>query len=260
LLNTQKTHNLSAMKPPINIIAEKTIKCEACSLSQICIPNGLTDSEIEELETSIDKSIKVKKKALVFRSNEKANGIYAVKSGAVKTSIANKDGLEQVVEFHLPGDLLGFDAFDTGEHKCNATALEDTLLCRISLEEFDGLCDRLSGVRKVMFHQVGKEITHNQNLLLSLGQQQTDERFAVFLLKVAAHYQSRGFSSKEFTLPMPRQDLSNYLGMAVETLSRIITRMSESGILETNRRMITIKDLAKLEKIAHVTCSTDHLS
>ena len=109
-----------------------------------------------------------------------------------------------------------------------------------------------------MFHQVGKEITHNQSLLLSLGQQQTDERLAVFLLKVAAHYQSRGFSSKEFSLPMPRQDLSNYLGMAVETLSRIITRMTDQGIIAIDRRMIIIKDLAKLEELAHVTCHTKH--
>ncbi len=245
------------MKPSINITADNTIKCDACSLNQICIPNKLTDMEVEELETSIDKSIKLKKKQFVFRSNEEANGVYAVKSGAVKTSVTNKNGLEQVVEFHLPGDLLGFDAFDTGKHKCNATALEDTLLCRISLEEFDDLCDRMPGMRKVMFHQVGKEITHSQNLLLSLGQQQTDERFAAFLLKVAAHYQSRGFSSKEFVLPMLRQDLSNYLGMAVETLSRIITRMSDDGILETNRRMITIKDISALEKIAHASCAPD---
>lgn len=246
------------MKPPINIIAEKTIKCDACSLSQICIPNGLTANEVEELETSIEKSIKIKKKTYVFRANDKYDGIYAVKSGAIKTSVANKDGLEQVVEFHLPGDLLGFDAFDTGTHMCSAMALEDTLLCKISDEQFDDMCARLPGMRKVMFHQVGKEITHNQSLLLSLGQQQTDERLAVFLLKVAAHYQSRGFSSKEFNLPMPRQDLSNYLGMAVETLSRIITRMTDQGIIAIDRRMIIIKDLDKLEQLAHVTCHTKH--
>jgi len=93
-------------------------------------------------------------------------------------------------------------------------------------------------------------------LLLSLGQQQTDERLATFLLTMSEHYQARGFSSKEFVIPMPRQDLSNYLGMAVETLSRIISRMTESGIIKIDRRMVVISDLEKLRKLAHTYCQS----
>lgn len=242
------------MHQPRNNFTQKPVTCDACSLNQICLPKGLTENEIYELESSIDKTLKIKKKEMIFSANEDMAGIYAVKSGAVKTSIANADGQEQVLEFHLPGDMLGFDAFNTGKHCCNAVALEDTFLCKIPTDAFEDLCDRLPGIRSEMLHQVGKEITHNQRLVLSLGQQQTDERLAAFIIQMSLHYQSRGFSKKEFMLPMPRQDLSNYLGMAVETLSRIISRMTNSGIIKIDRRMVVILDHDKLVHLAHSSC------
>ena len=244
------------MRPPTNTFAKKAISCNSCSLNIICLPSGLTQEELKLLEKTIDKTIKIRKKDAIFRANQKMDGIYAVKSGAIKTSIANTDGQEQVLEFHLPGDILGFDAFNSGTHSCDAIALEDTFICKMPVNIFDELCGILPGLRKELRHQVGKEISHHQQLLLSLGQQQTDERLASFLLHISAHYQSRGFSSKEFVLPMSRQDLSNYLGMAVETLSRIISRMTEDGIIKVERRVVIISDIEKLETLAHSSCSS----
>jgi CRP/FNR family transcriptional regulator len=242
------------MRQQPNSFVQKSISCESCSLNNICLPSSLSKAEMDQLEISVEKSIKIKKKESVYNAMEEVGGIYAIKSGAVKTSISNADGQEQVLEFHLPGDMLGFDAFNSGVHSCDAIALEDTLLCKISMEHFHDLCDRLPGIRKEMIHQVGKEIAHNQSLLLSLGQQQTDERLATFLLEMSSHYQSRGFSGQEFVIPMPRQDLSNYLGMAVETLSRIISRMTDNGLIKIERRMVIISDMERLEKLAHSSC------
>ncbi len=241
------------MKNPSSFDNNK-VKCDSCSLVNVCLPSGLSSHEMSLLEGSIDKTTKINKKETLFKANQVINGIYAVKSGALKTSISNRDGQEQILEFHLPGDMLGFDAFNQGIHTCNATALEDTLLCKIPMDTFDNLCGQLPGLRRELRHQVGKEIAHNQSLLLSLGQQQTDERLATFLLKMSDHYKLRGFSSNEFVIPMPRQDLSNYLGMAVETLSRIISRMTEAGLIKIDRRVVTIMDLEKLQSLAHSSC------
>ncbi len=237
-----------------NRLKTSASSCETCSLNKICIPHGLSVAELSELEESIDKSIRLNKKESVFEAKELQDGIYAVKSGAIKTSISNADGQEQILEFHLPGDVLGFDAFNTGKHTCDAVAVEDTLLCKIDMNVFDDLCERLPGMRKELIHQVGKEIAHVQSQVLSLGQQQADERLAVFLLKMSSHFQSRGFSNKEFLLPMPRQDLANYLGMAVETLSRIISKLTEEGIFSFERRMVSLQDIGRLEKMAHTSC------
>lgn len=247
------------MHPPPKKQNQSAINCHACSLNKICIPHGLSDQEIRQLESTINKTTKFKKKEVIFKSQDEITGIYAVKSGSIKTSISNADGQEQVLEFHLPGDTLGFDAFNEGRHICDAIALEDTFICKIPIDAFDGLCNQLPNLRKEMRHQVGKEIEHNQRLLLALGQQQTDERFASFLLQMSSHFQARGFSSKEFSLPMPRQDLSNYLGMAVETLSRIISRMTENGLIRVDHRMVYIVDNDKLQSLAHSSCSKKKL-
>lgn len=230
------------------------IGCETCSLNQICLPKGLSQDELEKLDSTIEKTIKVKKKQALFSIGDSLDGVFAVKAGAVKTTSSNRDGVEQVLGFHLPGDMLGFDAFDTNRHKCNAITLEDTLLCKVSMQLFDDLCIRVPGIRNVMRHQIGKEITHNQNMLLSLGQQQADERLAVFLIQLATYYQSRGFSGKEFTLPMTKQDLANYLGMAVETLSRLFSRFNDEKIIKTHRRIISIRNRNALEVLAHAAC------
>jgi CRP/FNR family transcriptional regulator len=237
--------------------SQNPISCDSCSLNNVCLPSGLTSEELKLLESAIDKTVRIEKKKSLFSSNDKIDGIYAVKSGSIKSAISNLDGQEQVLEFHLPGDMLGFDAFNSGIHTCDATALEDTFLCKIPIDTFDDLCERLPGLRRELRHQVGKEIAHNQSLLLSLGQQQTDERLATFLLKISEHYQSRGFSNKEFVIPMSRQDLSNYLGMAVETLSRVISRMTETGLIKIDRRMVVISNIDKLHKLAHSYCKKD---
>ncbi len=245
------------MKTPVALPTKNVIGCNACSLRHLCLPHGLSPEELEKLEKSIDKTIKVLKKQPVYKANDASNGIYAIKSGAAKTSIINADGQEQILEFHLPGDVLGFDAFATNSHSCDVTALEDTLLCRIPNKVFDSLCENLSGFRKVMHQQIGKEISHNQKLLFSLGQLATEERLASYLVQLANHFQSRGFSKMEFILPMSRQDLSNYLGMAVETLSRVITRLSKQGLIKIEQRNVIISDFSKLETLAHVSCEID---
>jgi CRP/FNR family transcriptional regulator len=243
------------MKFPTNNFTQNAVSCNSCSLRHLCIPNGLNTAELEELENAIDKTVKVAKKHEVYKSNDEIHGIYAVKSGAIKTSIINSEGQEQILEFHLPGDLLGFDAFETNKHSCDAIALEDSLLCMLPMNIFENLCDKLPGLRRVMMQQIGKEISHSQNLLLSLGQLPTEERLASYLLQLAEHFHSRGFSKSEFILPMSRQDLSNYLGMAVETLSRIISRMSNEKLIKIEQRTVIISNLGKLEKLAHASCS-----
>jgi len=239
------------MKSPDKHPSQNIINCNVCSLKHLCLPHGLNQNELAELETSIDKTIKIKKKQAIYHANDPCNGIYAIKSGSAKTSLVNADGQEQILEFHLPGDVLGFDAFATHTHSCDVIALEDTLVCRIPIEMFDSLCERSAGFRKVMHQQIGKEISHSQKLLLSLGQLATEERLASYLVQLANHYQSRGFSKTEFMLPMSRQDLSNYLGMAVETLSRILARLNKKGLVKIEQRRIIINDFDQLEALAH---------
>lgn len=239
---------------PLRHIKKSAVACQNCSLSELCLPRGLSRDELEMLEDSINKTVKVKKKGYLFHRDDGQQAIYAVKAGAIKTSLATPDGEEQILGFYLPGDLLGFDAFAHDRHTCDAQALDDTLVCELNIEEFQTLCGKLPSLRGQMMRQIGVEIEREQMLLLTLGQMRTEERLATFLSSLSERNKERGFSSTEFNLPMARHDLANYLGMAVETLSRMFSRLQEEQIIAVKHRLIQIKDMTHLKELAHHTC------
>lgn len=231
-----------------------SVECSDCSLSDFCLPQGLTKLELEQVELAIERTIKFAKKEYLFRCNDKQRAIYAVKSGAVKLSVSTAEGGEQILGFYLPGDLLGFDAMAEGEHICDAQALDDTLVCELKIADFSELCDSLSALRRQMMRQMGREIERDHKLLLSLGQLRTEERLATFLVGISERNKSRGFAAGEFNLPMPRIYLASYLGMAVETLSRMFSRLQADGIIRVRQRLIVIEDIGALYNLAHRNC------
>lgn len=239
---------------PVQTTKKSAVACHNCSLSELCLPRGLTREELELLENAINKTVKIKKKDYLFHRDDQQHSIFAVKAGVVKTSLSTPDGEEQILGFYLPGDLLGFDAFANNRHTCDAQALDDTLVCELNMDNFQELCGRLSSMRGQMMRQVGAEIEREHMLLLTLGQMRTEERLATFLSGLSERNKDRGFSSTEFTLPMARHDLANYLGMAVETLSRMFSRLQEENIIVVQHRLIKIQDMERLKQLAHHTC------
>lgn len=234
-----------------------SVECGNCSLSAFCLPQGLTKSELEQVERAIERTIKFSKKEYLFRCNDPQRAIYAVKSGAVKVSVSTAEGGEQILGFYLPGDLLGFDAMARAEHICDAQALDDTLVCELKMENLVELCTRFVTMRKQMMRQMGLEIERDHKLLLSLGQMRTEERLATFLVGISERNKQRGFAVCEFNLPMPRIYLASYLGMAVETLSRMFSRLQSDGIIKVKQRLIIIKDLDALYALAHRGCQAE---
>jgi CRP/FNR family transcriptional regulator len=98
---------------------------------------------------------------------------------------------------------------------------------------------------------MSKEILHDQSLLMLLGKKSAEERLAALLLSLSDRYQRRGFSPTDFYLSMSRNDIGNYLGLAVETVSRLFSRFQEEGVLIVQRKHICIQDLPRLRTIAN---------
>ncbi len=231
--------------------------CKHCNLEKICFSSGLSADGMANFERATEKTLKVKKKQPVFKRGDRLDSIYAIKSGSIKTSITSARGQVQVLGFHLPSHLIGFDGFADSRHTCDAIALEDTLLCELSLQDFESLCDVLPSMRKIMLQQVGAEISRHHNIALTLGQMQTEERLATYLLRLSCSFKRLGYSCLSYNLPMPRHDLANFLGMAPETLSRMFARLEQANIMQINKREITILDLDGLQKLSHELCSAD---
>ncbi|MDH5786086.1 MAG: fumarate/nitrate reduction transcriptional regulator Fnr [Chromatiales bacterium] len=240
--------------PAQQIIApldQTKLACKDCSLFQLCLPVGIDATELDELDSIIKRRRPIKRGEHLFHVGSPFQAVYAVRSGSLRTYVPTEDGLEQVTGFHLPGELLGLDAIHLKHHPCAAKALETTSICEIPFDRLEELSARLSSLQHQLLTIMSKEILHDHSLLMLLGKKSAEERLAALLLSLSERYQRRGFSPTDFYLSMSRNDIGNYLGLAVETVSRLFSRFREEGVLIVQRKHICILDLAKLRAIAN---------
>jgi CRP/FNR family transcriptional regulator len=176
--------------------------------------------------------------------------VFAIRSGSVKTYLSTDDGRLQITGFHVPGELLGLEALAERRYSCEATALETTSVCEISVECFDELVRQIPSAHYQMLKIMSKEIIHNQELMLLLGKKNAEERMATYLLSLSRRFAMRNYSSTQFNLSMSRNDIGNYLGIAEETVCRIFTRFQDDGMITSERRHIILRDLERLSAIA----------
>lgn len=225
------------------------LSCDACALSKICLPANLTEDEIANIEDNIVSSIKVKKGKTLYPAGEAFTGLYAIKSGSFKSMITTAEGDAQIVGFHTPGEMMGFDGFNSN-HTSTVIALENSLVCQLSEDNLTHLYSNFKGVTKHIHTMVANDVrAYNSNLLL-IAQKTAEERIICFLKNISDRYRKRGFSGSEFSLSMPRGDIANFLGMAPETISRILAQLQDEGIVEFERREVRILDKNKFARRA----------
>ncbi len=225
------------------------LSCSQCNLRELCFPRGMDDEDLTNLDAMVDQPKPLHKNDFLYRDGDKTAAIYAVRSGCVKTMVESANGDEQIVGFHLPGELLGLDGFATDVHTCNVQALETSSVCEFPLDQLEALCHELPGLQKQMRRIMGKEVNNDHKLLLLLGKMTAEERLASFLLSMSSRMGERHWKENEFNLSMPRQDIANYLGMAVETVSRLFAAFQNEKIIEVDRRNIVIVDMQRLRII-----------
>ncbi|HEB58565.1 MAG TPA: fumarate/nitrate reduction transcriptional regulator Fnr [Gammaproteobacteria bacterium] len=234
------------------IVNLKTLKttCQACSLSELCLPRSLDDGEMVKLDDIVQRKRPIKKGEYLFQVGQPFRSLFAVRSGSVKVFLPTPSGEEQIVGFHMPGELLGLDAMEHETHSCSAVALETTTVCELPYQNMQDLCHEIPGLNHQFMSLVSKEIGSEHEMLLMLGKKMADVRLAAFLLNLSCRFRTRGFSPNEFNLSMSRHDIANYLGLAVETVSRLFTRFQDDGMIEVHRRLVTIKDMSRLIALA----------
>ena len=204
------------------------VSCNDCSLSPICLPLAVAPAQLDQLDRIIHRGRPLKRGEHLFRATDGFDSVYAVRSGALKTYVVSDEGEEQVTGFYLPGEVLGMDGISTAHHVSNAKALETATVCEIPFSQLETLSQQIPSLQHHFFRLMSNEIR------------------ASLLLSLSARHQRRGLSDHRFRLPMSRYDIANYLGMAVETVSRIFTRFQQQQWLRVTGRDIEILDRARL--------------
>ena len=226
---------------------EIKVSCRNCSLSELCLPHGMSDTEIEELDKIVKHLPPLQAGQHLYRAGDKGRSLFAVRSGAAKSYCITESGDEQVLGFTLPGELVGLDGLSDGLYTSSSLVLETSSVCEMPYDGLEELCKSLPGLNRQIMRVAAKEICAEQQMLMQLGKRTAEERLASFLLSLSSRFKQRGLSATGFNLPMSRQDIGNYLGLAIETVSRLFAHFQEQGLLRVNRKQITILELGQLK-------------
>lgn len=228
------------------------IKCQDCSISQLCIPVSLNSEEMGKLDDIIERKKPLHKGDFLFEAGQPLRSIYAVRSGSFKSYTLTESGEEQITGLHLAGDIVGFDGISTMNHKSYAQAMETAMVCEIPFTTLDDLSGNLPKLRHQVMRMMSNEINYDQEMLLMLNKKTAEERLAAFLANLSTRFGERGFSKKEFRLTMTRGEIGNYLGLTVETISRLLSRFQKAEIIKVEGKFITILNTDELFKVASI--------
>lgn len=227
------------------------VKCSSCALNKLCLPTGLDEAATGRLDKIIGRRRRIERGETLFSMDQPFKNLYAIRFGHFKTFRINPGGEQQVVGFHMAGELLGMDAIGTERHHNCAEALEDSEICEIPFARLDELFTELPQLLRHFHRIMSHEITREQSVMLFLGGMRAEQRFAVFLLNLAVRYAARGYSPSRFQLRMSREEIGNYLGLTIESVSRLLLRFKEKGWLRIAKREVELLDRPSIEALAN---------
>ena len=233
----------------LNIPALKAA-CSACSLRELCLPVGLKNEDLSRLDAAIDRRRNLKAGQHVYRSHDSFEALYAIRSGVFKTYELSNDGHEQINGFHMTGEIMGMDAIGTDRHACGAIALEDCEVCIIPFARLEELLHDIPSLMHQFHRLMSREIAADHGMMMLLGTMSAEQKLAAFLVNLSDRLRARGLSPTVLRLSMSREEIGNYLGLKLETVSRMFSKFQEDGLVQVERRNLTITGLAALQQLA----------
>jgi CRP/FNR family transcriptional regulator len=215
-------------------------RCSSCALYELCLPAGIGGDDLDRLDATVKDKRTLDRGAMLYREGDTFEALYVVRSGALKTYVQNEAGDMQILAFHLPGEILGFDALATNLHVSQAEALERSSICELPYAKLQQVTSEVPALHRQLMRVISREVVEEHRHLVMMGRQQAQEQLASFLRSLADRYQRLHRDGSALNLPMSRYDIANYLGLVVETVSRLFSRMEEMGVLEVNRKSVRI--------------------
>lgn len=225
--------------------------CANCSLRQLCLPAGIGAEDVERLDRVVKRRKPVNRGEHLFRVGSPLARIYVAREGTFKTVACSEDGEEQVIGFHLPGELIGLDALGEGEHRCDAVALENARVCEVPLEDLQAIAAQVPGLQRQLLRVIGRSMARDQDHLEMMSRRQANDRVMLFLHSLSQRLETLGRDGSAFSLPMTREDIGSYLGLVIETVSRSFTKLQDDGVIAVRGRQVRLLQRREMANAVH---------
>ena len=234
-----------SMKVPNNTEAlidldELRRNCGYCAIYDFRLPIGLGISELEQLNATTRDKRPLDRGDILFRQGDPFTALHVVRSGSLKTFVESADGEVQILGFHLPGDIMGVGGLTGGRYPCSAEALERSNICELPYTQMQAASAAVPGLQDQLIRVISQDIVVKQEHMVMMGKRNAQRQVATFIRRLADRYGRLSRDSQALILPMSRADIANYLGLVLETVSRLFSRMEADGILAVNRKSVHI--------------------
>ncbi len=230
-------------------VSRQQTSCATCKQHDTCLATGLDVFTMQQFDQLITTRIRLRKGETLYRAGARFSALYAIRSGSCKTVLLTEDGHDQIAGYHMAGEMIGIDGIGDDRHECEAIALEDTEVCVVPFDQVTQIAREDGVFQRNLHRMLSQEITRERRLMLLLGTMHADQRIATFLLDLSHRYQSRGYSPSEFVLRMTREEIGSYLGLKLETVSRLLSRFQREGLIHVVGRGIKLLDRMLLKQI-----------
>jgi len=225
------------------------VTCSSCNLRELCLPGGVCADDLGRVENIVYARKRVKRGEPLFAAGDEFRTVYAIRSGFFKTSLVDGDGREQVTGFFMGGELLGMDGLGSGRYNGTAIALEDSEVCVMPYALIEEMSREIPALARHLHAVLAREIVRDHGVMMLLGSMRAEERLATFLTNLSKRFVRRGYSASDFHLRMTRDEIGSYLGLKLETVSRLFSQFQKDGLIEVEQKHVRILDIGGLERL-----------
>ena len=224
-----------------------SIECSHCKVRALSLCSALEADEMEALD-KLARHVAYEKHQTLFDQGEVADFVYNITAGSVRLFKLLPDGRRQIVGFALPGDFLGLSLSE--QNTFSAEALSAAAVCQFPRAAFSELLDVKPHLLRRLHDMASHELSLAQDQMVILGRRTAEEKVAAFLLGLRKRWARIDGSTVRAPLPMSRQDIGDFLGLTVETVSRMMTKLARDKMIVITPDGVRLLDLARLEALA----------
>lgn len=217
-------------------------QCANCGINSLCLTIGVSQNDWLDIEPFVTTGKTLQKGEVLFKAGDDYTGIYIVRSGSFKLVETTQLGEERIMLFYFPGELFGFDAIKQKYHY-SCIALETSSVCELSLEKLFMLAAKSTTIQKQLLALMSQDISYVPSINMNAT---AEQRVIKFLLILSEWAKRRGLSAQHIHLSMSREELGEYLGLAMETVTRILKKLHEKNLLKLELRDIELLNIPKL--------------
>ncbi len=233
-------------------LSQQEVACDHCAMFGLCEEAGLSRDRLL-LDQVVSRRTALARTTELFQKDAPFHDLYAVKSGALAAVGEDDKGKRKVFGFYFPGDILGLDAINSGYYQNTVVALEKSSVCRLHYESASLLGEHQAGFYQQLIQAMSHRLNCERWSSQLLAAQSSEQRLAAFVVYLSSQLRARGLPYREFRLPMTRCDIADYLGMAMETVSRVLRGLQKKGILVLKGRSTHINDMEALMASANLS-------